>query len=153
MSRADSPSFSSAVTLTSRWNLASILIAEGNETVARLFVSYLVHSGHQAAECEDFQSAVSRLNSDESIDLILLSYRISGGDGLSLIKVIRSIDFRSTTPILMVTGSPEVELPALQAGATAVLPKPVDLGTLLAMVERLTAIDPQTNPSEQQPGN
>lgn len=116
--------------------MASILIVEGSPSVARLFATVLQRSDWTIETTSDMTEAVAAVSSNRDFAAILVSYKISGGDGLELVKLIRSKPERIDTPVLMVTGTPGVEYDAIAAGANEVLRKPVDMQALVAAVTR-----------------
>jgi CheY-like chemotaxis protein len=85
---------------------------------------------------EDGTKAADVLRGDEPFDVVLVSYKIRGMDGVELTKLIRSLEHRRDTPVVMVTGRPAIEPEALRAGANEVLSKPVDIYTLVDVVSQ-----------------
>jgi two-component system sensor histidine kinase BarA len=116
--------------------MPSILIVEGSQSVARLFATILQRSDWEIDTTSEMAQAVDTLQSDRPIDAVLVSFKISGGDGLSLVKLIRTLPHRIETPVLMVTGTPGVEYDAIAAGANEVLRKPIDMHALVAAVAK-----------------
>jgi DNA-binding response OmpR family regulator len=57
---------------------------------------------------------------------------------VEIIRLIREIEHRKETPVLMVTGRPDVTGEALNAGANEVLIKPIEPSRLVAAVKRHT---------------
>lgn len=87
----------------------------------------IANSGHAALEADRKDSA----------DLIVTDLRMPDGDGVELIRSIRNQD--NDRPIIVVTGQVlrEAEAEALEAGASELLRKPLDLHELSAAVARL----------------
>ncbi|MCX7991997.1 MAG: sigma 54-interacting transcriptional regulator, partial [Proteobacteria bacterium] len=73
----------------------------------------------------------------ESIDLILLDFRLPDVDGLSLIKYFKSVN--PETDIIMITafGSIENAVNSIKAGASDYLTKPVDIDDLLIKIKKI----------------
>src|SRR5690242_5914595 len=69
-------------------------------------------------------------------DAIVSDYRMSGLDGLQLVK--ECVRLRPGTPVLLITGDgdSDMEADALQAGAYAFMHKPVPPDILLSLVDR-----------------
>ena len=114
--------------------MKSILIAEGDDHVARLFATVFSQNDWVVRSLDDATKAAEVLRGDDPFDVVVVSYKIRGMSGVELTKLIRSLDHRRNTPVVMVTGRPGVEAQALDAGADEVLSKPVDIYTLLDAV-------------------
>ena len=114
--------------------MKSILIAEGDDHVARLFATVFSQNDWIVRSLDDAAKAAEVLRGSETFDVVVVSYKIRGMSGVELTKLIRSLDHRRDTPVVMVTGRPGVEPEALNAGADEVLSKPVDIYMLLEAV-------------------
>ena len=102
--------------------------------MARLFATVFSRNDWMVRSLDDAAKAAEVLRGDDPFDVVVVSYKIRGMSGVELTKLIRSLDHRRTTPVVMVTGRPGVEAEALDAGADEVLSKPVDIYTLLDAV-------------------
>ncbi len=93
---------------------------------------YIVFIAENGPESMDF---ISR----ERPDLIITDYMMSGMDGLSLIKKIRSRLVTRNIPIIMITAKNEVdsEVTVIDAGADDYIVKPIIPKRLLARIKRL----------------
>jgi DNA-binding response OmpR family regulator len=118
--------------------LKSILIADGNESVAELFAYVFASHDWNVTRCSDAKLAGEELCGRTHYDAVLVSYRFDGMDGVELIKLIRALDHRKDVPIVMVTGTLGLDIvtTALTAGADEVLYKPIDLAVLVATVSK-----------------
>ena len=118
--------------------MKSILIADGNESVAEMFAD--VFAGHDwtVTRYSDGKRAAEALRDSPHYDAVLVGYRFDGINGVELIKRIRALDHRKDVPIVMVTGSTEIATvaAALTGGADDVLFKPVDVATLVDTVNK-----------------
>ncbi|HMG34377.1 MAG TPA: response regulator [Blastocatellia bacterium] len=114
--------------------MASILIVEGDLTIAKLFASILSLQDWSADTCHNAAAALKVLNGSAAYDVIIVSYKLNGQNGLELIAAIRQLEHRKTTPVLMITGTPGIEFDALSAGASEVLYKPIELDELVRTV-------------------
>jgi len=114
--------------------MKSILIAEGDDYVARLFATVFSRTSWNVCLMNDAHKAADVLRGNEPFDVVLVSYKIRGMDGVELTKLIRSLEHRKETPVVMVTGRPQIELEAVRAGVDAVLTKPVDIYDLVDVV-------------------
>jgi DNA-binding NtrC family response regulator len=70
-------------------------------------------------------------------DVVLLDYRLSDGTALDLLPEMRAVD--PSIPVLVLTAHVSIDtaVQVIKQGAEHFLPKPVELPTLLVMVERL----------------
>lgn len=116
--------------------MKSMLIVEGSETIAKLFAEIFEKRGWNVATCGDRDSALERLAGNKPYEVILLSYRVPGTNGVQLVRFIRSLDHRRMTAVVMVTGSGEVTEEALAAGADEVLLKPINPNALVLAVDK-----------------
>jgi CheY-like chemotaxis protein len=69
-------------------------------------------------------------------DAIILDLGLPGGSGFIVLERLKSITMLSNIPVIILTGdeSPESEFKGLEAGAVAVLHKPVQVEALIAAV-------------------
>ena len=118
--------------------MKSILIADGNKSVAEMFAYVFARHDWKATRYSDGKRAVEELCGSAPYDAALVSYRFDGMDGVELIKLIRALDHRKDMPIVMVTGTVELDVvaAALAAGADDVLYKPIDVAVLVATVNK-----------------
>jgi DNA-binding response OmpR family regulator len=118
--------------------MKSILIADGNDSVAEMFAYVFARHGWTVTKYTDGQRAGEELCGRAHYDAVLVGYRFDGINGVELIKLIRALDHRKDVPIVMVTGSVELDIvaAALSAGADDVLYKPIDVAILVATVSK-----------------
>jgi DNA-binding response OmpR family regulator len=69
-------------------------------------------------------------------DLILLDIKLDHSNGLDVCREIKNSYLRST-PVYIMSGLPDVDKKAYEAGADYFLPKPFDSETLLAKIKTL----------------
>lgn len=119
--------------------MKSMLVIDGSQTVATLLAEVFSTRGWRVGFCTDGESAMDQLSRSKHYDVVLLSYRISGTDGLKLIRFIRTLEHRNTTAVMMVTGTAQIRNEALAAGADLVLLKPLDTNTLVDFANRLAS--------------
>ena len=115
--------------------MKSMLIIEGSATVARLFAKIFEQRGWNVTTCDDGDSAMERLAGSEPYEVVLLSYRVPGTDGVKLVRFIRALEHRVTAAVVMVTGTSGVAEQARAAGADDVLLKPVNPNALVFAVD------------------
>ena len=118
--------------------MKSILIADGNASVAEMFAYVFARHDWNATRYSDGKRAGEELRGNTHYDAALVSYRFDGIDGVELITQIRALAHRQRVPIVMVTGTVEcaVLADALAAGADDVLYKPTDVAVLVATVNK-----------------
>ena len=118
--------------------MKSILIADGNECVADMFAYVFARYDWTATRYSDGKRAGEELSGRAHYDAVLVSYRFDGTDGVELIRLTRALDHRKDIPIVMVTGTVDLDVvaAALTAGADDVLYKPTDVAVLVATVNK-----------------
>ncbi len=114
-----------------------VLVVEDNQKLARFLKRALEEDGHTADLVGDGATALNRLG-DVDYDVIVLDRMLPEMDGLTVCRTLRARG--NGVPILMLTARGEVteRIAGLNAGADDYLPKPFDLGELLARVRART---------------
>ncbi|MEO5662108.1 MAG: response regulator transcription factor [Nocardioides sp.] len=115
-----------------------ILVAEDDRRLADLLEQALREDGWEVEVVHDGRSAYVRALPDGiPHDVLLLDWTLPELDGLTVCQRLRAIGV--TTPVLMLTARGDVRdrIDGLQAGADDYLPKPFDLGELLARLHAL----------------
>jgi len=118
--------------------MKSILIADGSECVAEMFAYIFARHDWTVTRHSDGKRAGEELCGRAHYDAVLVSYRFDGIDGVELIRLSRALDHRKDLPIVMVTGTVDLDVvaAALAAGADDVLYKPTDVTVLVATVSK-----------------
>jgi len=116
--------------------MKSIFIAEGNQSVARLFATVFARHNWKVTLSGYGKRADEALRGSEHYDVVLVSYEGHGMNGVELTRLVRALEHRKHTPVVMVTGSAGIEVEALSAGANEVLHKPIDIYSLIAAVSK-----------------
>ena len=108
-----------------------VLVVEDNKKLARFLHRAFEEEGYGVESLEDGSEALDRLATN-TYDLIILDWMLPGTDGIAVCRTLRSRGV--TTPVLILTARAEVSerITGLDAGADDYLPKPFDLGELLA---------------------
>jgi|GEM_PF-2450052 len=119
----------------------SVLVIEGDPTVAGLLVEVFSMQRWDVCVPRSGVGVVDTLLGSRYFDIITVSYRFPATNGVEIIRLIRELEHRRDTPVLMVTGSPEVTDEALAMGATEVIYKPITPHRLVeAMMRHLSSL-------------
>ena len=115
---------------------AAVLIAEDDRAVRNSLERALVLEGYAVTTAVNGAEALDAIKSDEP-DVLLLDVSMPIVDGLTVSRVLRAE--HSRLPILMLTARTDTSdrVAGLDAGADDYLPKPYDLGELLARLRAL----------------
>ncbi|HWO00199.1 MAG TPA: response regulator [Blastocatellia bacterium] len=116
--------------------MKSLLLIDGSEIITKLFAEFFERRGFTVVTCGNREGAIERLSGDEHYDAIVLSNRVPGTTGVELVRLIRSLEHRKMTAVVMVTGSGEIMEEALAAGADEVLLKPINPHALVWAVDK-----------------
>ena len=113
----------------------SILIVDDDKRLRELIKDYLSDKKLEVFLCEDFLDAKEILTLI-SFDLIILDRMMPSGDGIDLIKVIKS---NSNTPVIMLTAMSEDKnrIEGLKIGADDYLNKPFEPEELYLRIQNL----------------
>lgn len=116
---------------------AKICVVDDAETNRDFLDAVLVSCNAQLTMCTNGQEAVDCLDADESFDLVLMDMQMPVLDGHAATKIIRSKGIK--IPIIALTANTmsRDEQQCLDAGCTAYLAKPIDVGALLNLIEQL----------------
>jgi two-component system chemotaxis response regulator CheY len=92
-------------------------------------------------EASDGKEALTKLNSDDTINFVITDWNMPEVSGLELVKAIRSDEKKQSIPILMVTtrGLKEDILEALQAKVNNYIVKPFTPQILREKIEQILA--------------
>ena len=115
---------------------AAVLVVDDDVDTCRNLADILIDLGYPADIAHDGPSALALIEK-RSYHVAVLDYRMPGMNGLTLCREIRKR--RAGTVAIIVTayaGGISAE-DFVQAGASQVLPKPVDVRELIETVERL----------------
>ncbi|MBY0242109.1 MAG: EAL domain-containing protein [Burkholderiaceae bacterium] len=105
----------------------TVLVADDDPVMRLLMLEMLAQVGLDAVEAEDGAAALARFRQIRP-DLVLLDVDMPGMDGYDVCRAIRAQDTGSAVPIIMVTGSDDVEAvtQAYEEGATDFVSKPIN---------------------------
>ncbi len=114
----------------------SILIVEDEYNQRILLSEILSKEGYTIFEAEDGKTA-KEIFKNESIDIILLDFKLPDIDGLSLITYFKGINPETEVIVITAFGSIENAVNALKAGAYDYLTKPIDIDDLLIKIKKI----------------
>jgi len=116
--------------------VTSVLVVEDEPGLREGLVGAVETLGHRALAAAGLGEARALLAA-ESVDCVLLDIRLRDGDGLELLRELRSGTHRDV-PVIVATayGDSERTIRAMRDGAFDYLTKPFDFPALLATVER-----------------
>ncbi len=114
---------------------ATILVVDDEAYVRESLAEVLGSEGFRVQTANGVAQAAERLALAEP-DVILTDLRMGGGDGLELLRQVRSEGY--TTPVVMMTGVGTLRdaVEAIQGGAYDFLQKPVDSSQLVLLLRR-----------------
>jgi DNA-binding response OmpR family regulator len=117
--------------------MSRILIVEDEQHLAIGLQFNLESDGHQVECAETGELALSRVDAEPALDLVVLDVMLPGIDGFHVAAEMRKRGL--LTPVLMLTarGRAEDVLKGFAAGADDYLPKPFDLDIFLARARGL----------------
>ncbi len=123
---------------------AKVLIAEDYDDIRRMMKIMLELYGYEAIEATDGYDAVEKTYKFEP-DVILMDISMPVLDGLDATRAIRNFEGGSSdVPILAVTAYGEFyREKALDAGCTAVIPKPLHFEELKATIDKYLNAPPK----------
>lgn len=116
--------------------MAKILVADDEQRIRMLLGDFLSNAGHVVLEAADGGEALSKLEQQPDIDLVILDVMMPVHDGWMVCREIRA---RSELPIIMLTARGEEgdQLRGFGLGADDYVPKPFSPTLLLARVAAL----------------
>jgi DNA-binding response OmpR family regulator len=127
----------------------NILYAEDFPPVKLIVKETLELEGWRVEDCDDGLTALSRIESREQYDLILLDDDLPGLSGVELAARARALPHRSHTPIIMLSAT-ERRLDARAAGVDIFLKKPEGMASLVETIKQLLSpVEPDGDSSRR----
>ncbi len=114
----------------------SILHVEDNKQVANVITDILSSEGIKVDTCVNGMTALRILTGDAHYDAIIVDNDLPGVKGLDLVRRVRNITHRRSTPIIMLSGD-DIETDAWRAGVKDFLRKPEDIDQLTSRIARV----------------
>lgn len=116
--------------------MAKIIIIEDEENLRYSIRKRLQQDNHNVTEADSVVTALHIIQTDEP-DLIITDINLeAGGNGLDLVKDLRSDGYAGGIIVITASGSVEVAVEAMKCGADEYLQKPLSLEELRVLVRR-----------------
>lgn len=112
---------------------SKILVVDDNDDIAGALVMLLNRSGYEADRAYSAEECMFKVE-EEHPDLILLDVFLSGGDGREVCRKLRLRPDTADLPIIMISAHPNMQEPALAAGANGFVSKPFAVDDLLKKI-------------------
>jgi DNA-binding response OmpR family regulator len=116
----------------------TVLIVDDSLTVRMDLAEAFEAAGHRSVLCSSIREARDAF-ATQAIDLVILDVMLPDGDGVELLKEIRTRRTTSDLPILMLSNEADVKdrIRGLKTGATDYVGKPYDAGYVVARAGEL----------------
>src|SRR3972149_8019419 len=115
--------------------MATLLVVEDNESMARMLCQALSSEGYKVILCPDTPDGLGKIQ-NEYLDLILTDLKLPSGTGLDILSLAR--EQSPFTPVIIMTAFGKIEdaVRAVKEGAYDFITKPFDPDHLLLLIKR-----------------
>ncbi|MEW6056266.1 MAG: response regulator [Bdellovibrionota bacterium] len=119
-----------------------IFVVEDDEDIARNIVDLLEAEGYTVEHACDGKVALEKLRACRNLpDLILLDLMMPTMDGFRFRQEQESDPRFGAIPVVVMTADGHIEAKKQKIGAKAFVRKPIDIDTILGVVERFVAVN------------
>jgi DNA-binding NtrC family response regulator len=115
--------------------MATILLVDDDEAIRRALEAGLRTEGHEVYTAADVKSALQTFK-EESFDLVLTDVRLPDGDGLILLRELKTLRPEIAAIVFSGEGTIETAVSAMRLGAVDYLQKPLRMREVLRVVAR-----------------
>jgi DNA-binding NtrC family response regulator len=114
---------------------ANLLLVDDEQAFVETMTRRLIKRDFSVTCAFNGEEALKRLETDETLDAVILDLRMPGKDGIEIIRLIK--EKHPLVEIIMLTGHAEVNsaVEAIKQGAFDYLMKPCDLDELISKVK------------------
>jgi two-component system, OmpR family, alkaline phosphatase synthesis response regulator PhoP len=118
-----------------------ILVADDEPHIGRIIQLKLERAPYDVTLVPDGRAAISRLEGDETIDLVLLDIMMPYLSGLDVLAQLKQLPHRADTPVIILTakGQEADRERAMELGASDFLTKPFSPNKLLLRINEIFA--------------
>jgi DNA-binding response OmpR family regulator len=111
-----------------------VLIIEDEPVIAEMISMILEDQGFSVISLSDTGWARTKLHRNEA-DIVLLDVKLKGEGGKSICKYIKHSKDLKHIPVILVSGSPDIEVVAKESGADGFIKKPFELDHFIKKVQ------------------
>jgi DNA-binding NtrC family response regulator len=127
----------------------ALLLVEDQPSIRFTIARFFQTSGYEVREAATVQEAVESFRA-AAPDAVVVDYNLPDGTAIDLLPTLRELDASVPLIILTAHGSIDLAVRAIKEGAEQFVTKPVELATLLSIVER--ALEHRRNRQVRQAG-
>ena len=114
---------------------AHALVVEDDRAIRRAVREYLEAAGYQVSEAETCEAARDEFRTSR-VDIALVDYSLPDGNAIQLLRVFKTLDRDVPAIVLTAHGTIDLAVRAIKEGAEQFLTKPVDMPSLVAIMEK-----------------
>jgi DNA-binding NtrC family response regulator len=118
--------------------MADILVVDDDPSIARAFERFLKYDRHEFRIASSAEAGL-RMLGERLPDLVFMDVRMPGLDGLQALPMMRAKYPSADVVIMTAHGNSQTSIDAMRAGAFDLLPKPLDVEVLRAIIQKVKA--------------